>query len=62
MIEFYSHIIKIGHNADSFIRLVEREIDMPDLRGIAEGIRLSKERTWEKVAESMYGMIQPSLH
>ncbi|MEK7846764.1 MAG: glycosyltransferase, partial [Nitrospinota bacterium] len=25
MIEFYSHIIKIGHNADSFIRLVERE-------------------------------------
>ncbi len=54
MIEFYSHIIKIGHDADSFIKHVEREINTPDLRGITEGINLSRERTWERVAEGMY--------
>ncbi|MBI3582477.1 MAG: glycosyltransferase [Nitrospinae bacterium] len=62
MEEFYSHIIKIGHDADLFIKHVEREIKSPDLKGISEGINLSRERTWEKVAESMYGIIQPSLH
>ncbi|MBI4377626.1 MAG: glycosyltransferase [Nitrospinae bacterium] len=56
--EFYSHIVKIGYDVDSFIRHVEREINTPDLKGIAEGIRLSKERTWEKVAESMYYRIE----
>jgi hypothetical protein len=61
MIEFYSHIIKIGYDMDSFIRHVEREIESPDLQGISEGIKLAQERTWEKVAKDMYGIIQPSL-
>ncbi len=61
MVEFYSHIIKIGQNADLFIKYVEREIISPDLKGIAEGIRLSKERTWENVAEGMYEKIQPHI-
>ena len=54
MAEFYSHIIKIGYDTDSFIKNVEREIDTSDLKGISEGMRLSKERTWEKVAEKMH--------
>jgi len=54
MVEFYSHIIKIGQNADLFIKHVEREITSPDLKGISEGIKLAEERTWEKVAEKMY--------
>ena len=54
MVEFYSHIIKIGQNADLFIKHVEREITSPDLKGISEGIKLAEERTWEKVAEGMY--------
>jgi glycosyltransferase involved in cell wall biosynthesis len=58
MVEFYSHIIKIGHDADSFIKHVEMEIKSPDLKGVSEGIRLSKERTWEKVAEGMYGRVK----
>ena len=54
MVEFYSHIIKIGHDADTFIRLIEKEIESPDSRGISQGIKLAEERTWEKVAEGMY--------
>lgn len=61
MVEFYSHIIKIAHDTDTFIRLIEKEIESPDLRGISQGIKLAEERTWEKVAEGMYGIIQPSL-
>jgi glycosyltransferase involved in cell wall biosynthesis len=61
MIEFYNHIIKIGHSADTFIRLVEREINAPDLKGISEGVKLAKERTWERLVESMYGIIKPFL-
>lgn len=61
MVEFYSHIIKIAHNADSFIKHLEREINTPDLTGISQGVKLAEERTWERVAEGMYGIIQPSL-
>ncbi|MBI5749737.1 MAG: glycosyltransferase [Nitrospinae bacterium] len=62
MVEFYSHIIKIGHDSDSFIKHVERETESPDLKGISEGIDLSRERTWERVAEDMYKRVKELRH